>query len=109
MGDVLFSTKESSPYDLAVVQLRDSLSEASVPQMAQSFHPGLVTFLLNGDIRTTVIKSATCFMFSTKREPFLHLEKQFSDQLTARVFFCLQVILWWWWGMGAWVGAAVRP
>lgn len=52
VGDVLFSTKESSPYDLAVVQLRDSLSEASVPQMAQSFHPGFVTFLLKGDIST---------------------------------------------------------
>lgn len=85
MGDVLFSTKESSPYDLAVVQLRDSLSEVSVPQMAQSFHPGYVTFLLNGDIRSTTIKSETCFMFSTKPESFLHL-KQFSDQFTACVF-----------------------
>lgn len=87
VGDVLFSTKESSPYDLAVVQLRDSLSEASFPQMAQSFHPGFVTFLLNGDTRTTIIKSETCFMFSTKPEPFLHLEN--SCQISLRLVFFL--------------------
>ncbi|KAI3363246.1 hypothetical protein L3Q82_011878 [Scortum barcoo] len=40
VGDVLFSTKESSPYDLALVQLRNSTSEAAVPRMAQSFHSG---------------------------------------------------------------------
>lgn len=40
VGDVLFSTKASSPYDLALVQLRDSATEAAVPQMAQSYSPG---------------------------------------------------------------------
>ncbi|TMS04459.1 Peroxisomal leader peptide-processing protease [Larimichthys crocea] len=40
VGDVLFSTKASSPYDLALVQLRDSTIEAVVPRMAQSFNPG---------------------------------------------------------------------
>ncbi|XP_076016366.1 peroxisomal leader peptide-processing protease [Genypterus blacodes] len=40
VGDVLFSTKRSSPYDLALVRLRDSAPEVRVPQMAQSFHPG---------------------------------------------------------------------
>ncbi|XP_076599326.1 peroxisomal leader peptide-processing protease [Chaetodon auriga] len=40
VGDVLFSTKASSPFDLAVVQLRDSTTEAVVPRMAQSFNPG---------------------------------------------------------------------
>lgn len=84
VGDVLFSTKESSPYDLAVVQLRDSLLEASVPQMAQSFHPGFVTFLLNGDIRTTIIKLDTRFMFS---KPFLHLEN--SSQVSLQLVFFL--------------------
>lgn len=45
VADVLFSTNESSPYDLAVVRLRESIEGALVPQMATSFHPGLVTFL----------------------------------------------------------------
>ncbi|XP_054456387.1 peroxisomal leader peptide-processing protease [Anoplopoma fimbria] len=40
VGDVLFSTKASSPFDLALVQLRDSVTEAVVPHMAQSFNPG---------------------------------------------------------------------
>ncbi|XP_040905875.1 peroxisomal leader peptide-processing protease [Toxotes jaculatrix] len=40
VGSVLFSTKASSPYDLALVQLRDSVPEAVVPQMAQNFSPG---------------------------------------------------------------------
>lgn len=40
VGDVLFSTKASSPYDLALVQLSDSTTEAVVPRMAQSFNPG---------------------------------------------------------------------
>lgn len=48
-GDVLFSTKASSPYDLALVQLRDSVTEAVVPKMAQSFNPGLISFLFSGE------------------------------------------------------------
>nr|XP_020458696.1 peroxisomal leader peptide-processing protease [Monopterus albus] len=40
VGDVLFSTKASSPYDLALVQLQTSCPEAATPRMAQSFHPG---------------------------------------------------------------------
>ncbi|XP_034538321.1 peroxisomal leader peptide-processing protease [Notolabrus celidotus] len=40
VGDVLFSTKASSPYDLALVQMRDSIMKAVIPQMAQSFNPG---------------------------------------------------------------------
>ncbi|XP_034465135.1 peroxisomal leader peptide-processing protease [Hippoglossus hippoglossus] len=40
VGGVLFSTKASSPYDLALVELRDSVPETAVPQMAQSFNPG---------------------------------------------------------------------
>ncbi|XP_059179864.1 peroxisomal leader peptide-processing protease [Centropristis striata] len=40
VGDVLFSTKASSPYDLALVQLRDSVTKAAIPQMAQSYNPG---------------------------------------------------------------------
>lgn len=50
VGDVLFSTKASSPYDMALLQLRDSPAEAAVPRMAQRFNPGLisVSFSRNG-------------------------------------------------------------
>ncbi|KAM7408652.1 hypothetical protein PAMA_002392 [Pampus argenteus] len=40
VGDVLFSTEVSSPYDVALVQLRNSSPEPVVPQLAQSFNPG---------------------------------------------------------------------
>uniref|UniRef100_A0A3Q3WM61 Peroxisomal leader peptide-processing protease n=1 Tax=Mola mola TaxID=94237 RepID=A0A3Q3WM61_MOLML len=40
VGDVLFSTKASSPYDLALVQMRETVTEAVIPQMAQRFNPG---------------------------------------------------------------------
>lgn len=40
VADVLFSTSQSSPYDLAVVQLREAFAAASVPEMATRFHPG---------------------------------------------------------------------
>lgn len=49
MGDLLFSTKATSPYDLALVQLRDAVTEAVVPKMAQSFNPGLTLFLISGE------------------------------------------------------------
>lgn len=39
-GDVLFSTQESSPYDLAVVKLRERVDEAAVLQMSHCFHTG---------------------------------------------------------------------
>ncbi|XP_053477276.1 peroxisomal leader peptide-processing protease [Ictalurus furcatus] len=37
---VLYATKESSPYDLAVVQLQEPLSHVMVPQLTTSFLPG---------------------------------------------------------------------
>ncbi|CAJ1067342.1 peroxisomal leader peptide-processing protease [Xyrichtys novacula] len=40
VGDVLFSTEASSPYDLALVQMRDCVIKSVAPQMAQRFHPG---------------------------------------------------------------------
>lgn len=40
VGDVLFSTKASSPYDLAVVELRVPFPEAAAPRIARSFTPG---------------------------------------------------------------------
>ncbi|KAK7901378.1 hypothetical protein WMY93_018147 [Mugilogobius chulae] len=40
IGDVLFSTQEASPFDLAVVKLRDTVSQAVLPQMSQRFDTG---------------------------------------------------------------------
>ncbi|KAM6956277.1 peroxisomal leader peptide-processing protease [Aplochiton taeniatus] len=40
LGDVLFSTKSSSPYDVAVIQLRDLYHEADNSRLATSFCPG---------------------------------------------------------------------
>nr|XP_057915260.1 peroxisomal leader peptide-processing protease [Doryrhamphus excisus] len=40
VADVIFSTKASSSYDVAVVQLREPIPDAIVPRMAQKFQPG---------------------------------------------------------------------
>ncbi|KAF5910181.1 peroxisomal leader peptide-processing protease [Clarias magur] len=37
---VLYSTKESSPYDIAIVQLQEPFSNVTVPQLCTSFLPG---------------------------------------------------------------------
>lgn len=42
MGDVLFSTKPSSPYDLALIELRVPVPEAVIPRMSKGFHPGMI-------------------------------------------------------------------
>lgn len=73
VGDVLFSTKTSSPYDLALVQLRDSVKEAVIPQMSQTFNPGLMPFLFIRD--SSIVALHTCSCSKTT------------------CFFCLQVIL----------------
>lgn len=52
VGEVLFSTKASSPYDLAVVQLRDPVPEAVVPRIAQRFHAGLISVVFSGNSKT---------------------------------------------------------
>ncbi|XP_076830470.1 peroxisomal leader peptide-processing protease [Brachyhypopomus gauderio] len=39
-GRVLYTSKTSSPYDLAVVQLDKPVSDAVTPQLASSFHSG---------------------------------------------------------------------
>lgn len=43
-GDVLFSTKASSPYDVAVVRSRESISDVVIPQMAHEFNTGLLVY-----------------------------------------------------------------
>lgn len=42
VGDVLFSTKALSPYDLALIELRVPILEAVIPRMAQSFDLGMI-------------------------------------------------------------------
>lgn len=65
VGDVLFSTKASSPYDLALVQLRDSTTEAVVPQMAHSFKPGdSVVVVGYGGLGRSCGPSLTCGVLS---------------------------------------------
>ncbi|XP_041803711.1 peroxisomal leader peptide-processing protease [Chelmon rostratus] len=65
VGDVLFSTKASSPFDLALVQLRDSTTEAVVPRMAQSFNPGdSVVVVGYGGLGRSCGPSLTCGVLS---------------------------------------------
>ncbi|XP_068597593.1 peroxisomal leader peptide-processing protease [Brachionichthys hirsutus] len=40
VGDVLFSTRASSPFDLALVRPRGSVADAAAPRLARSFNPG---------------------------------------------------------------------
>ncbi|XP_051772221.1 peroxisomal leader peptide-processing protease isoform X2 [Ctenopharyngodon idella] len=39
-GKVLYSTAPSSPYDIAVVELQESLTDSIKPQFTTYFHPG---------------------------------------------------------------------
>ncbi|XP_026211218.1 peroxisomal leader peptide-processing protease isoform X2 [Anabas testudineus] len=65
VGDVLFSTKASSPYDLAVVQLRNSVPDAVAPQIAQSFHAGeSVVVVAYGGLGRICGPSLTCGVLS---------------------------------------------
>lgn len=65
VGDVLFSTKASSPYDLALVQLRDSTTEVVAPQMAGSFIPGdSVVVVGYGGLGRNCGPSLTCGILS---------------------------------------------
>ncbi|XP_053188887.1 peroxisomal leader peptide-processing protease [Scomber japonicus] len=65
VGDVLFFTKVSSPYDLAVVQLRDSTPEFVVPHLAQSFNPGESVLVVGyGGLGRSCGPSLTCGILS---------------------------------------------
>nr|XP_046258708.1 peroxisomal leader peptide-processing protease [Scatophagus argus] len=65
VGDVLFYTKASSPYDLALVQLRDSVTEVVVPRMAQSFNPGESVVVVGyGGLGRSCGPSLTCGVLS---------------------------------------------
>lgn len=39
-GKVLYSSAPSSPYDIAVVELQESLTDSIKPQFTTYFHPG---------------------------------------------------------------------
>ncbi|KAG7216297.1 hypothetical protein INR49_021701, partial [Caranx melampygus] len=65
VGGMLFSTKPSSPYDLALVQLRGSVPESVVPQMAQSFNPGESVVVVGyGGLGRSCGPSLTCGVLS---------------------------------------------
>lgn len=65
VGDVLFSTQVSSPYDVAVVQLRDSAPEVVVPKLAQSFNPGESVLVVGyGGLGQRCGPSLTCGILS---------------------------------------------
>ncbi|XP_008277037.1 peroxisomal leader peptide-processing protease [Stegastes partitus] len=65
VGDVLFSTKASSPYDLALVQLRDPIPEAAVPRMSQTFTPGESVVVVGyGGLGRSCGPSLTCGVLS---------------------------------------------
>ncbi|XP_018552327.1 peroxisomal leader peptide-processing protease [Lates calcarifer] len=65
VGSVMFSTKASSPYDLALVQLRNSVPETVVPQMAQSFNPGESVVVVGyGGLGRSCGPSLTCGVLS---------------------------------------------
>lgn len=44
VGTVLFSTAASSPYDLALVQVKDSVPDTVIPEMTQIFNPGGIKY-----------------------------------------------------------------
>ncbi|KAM3862532.1 peroxisomal leader peptide-processing protease [Diretmus argenteus] len=65
VGDVLFSTKASSPYDLALVQLRDSAPEVVLPQLAKYFQPGEDVVVVGyGGLGRSCGPSLTCGILS---------------------------------------------
>ncbi|KAM6915835.1 peroxisomal leader peptide-processing protease [Xenentodon cancila] len=65
VGDVLFSTKDSSPYDLALVQLRSPAPETVAPRMAQSFKAGEAVVVVGyGGLGRTCGPSLTCGVLS---------------------------------------------
>uniref|UniRef100_A0A1A8Q0D2 Peroxisomal leader peptide-processing protease n=1 Tax=Nothobranchius rachovii TaxID=451742 RepID=A0A1A8Q0D2_9TELE len=64
-GDVLFSTKPSSPYDLAFVQLKVPFPDAVIPQMSQSFTPGEAVVVVGyGGLGRACGPSLTCGVLS---------------------------------------------
>ncbi|XP_039995972.1 peroxisomal leader peptide-processing protease [Xiphias gladius] len=65
VGGVLFSTKVSSPYDLALVQLKETVPEALVPRMAQSFNSGESVVVVGyGGLGRSCGPSLTCGVLS---------------------------------------------
>ncbi|XP_037128412.1 peroxisomal leader peptide-processing protease isoform X1 [Syngnathus acus] len=65
VGDVLFSTKGSSPYDVAVVRSRDSIVDVVVPQMAHEFNTGEPVLVVGyGGLGRLCGPSLTCGILS---------------------------------------------
>ncbi|XP_024152263.1 peroxisomal leader peptide-processing protease [Oryzias melastigma] len=65
LGDVIFCTKASSPYDLALVELRVPVPGAVVPRMSQSFNPGVAVLVVAyGGLGRRCGPSQTCGILS---------------------------------------------
>ncbi|XP_034041424.1 peroxisomal leader peptide-processing protease [Thalassophryne amazonica] len=65
VGDVLFSTKASSPYDLAVVQMKDSAPKVVVSPLARCFYPGEPVVVVGyGGLGQSCGPSLTCGILS---------------------------------------------
>ncbi|KAM9726659.1 peroxisomal leader peptide-processing protease [Menidia menidia] len=65
VGDVLFSTKETSPYDLALVEARGPVPDVVVPQLSQTFNPGEPVVVVGyGGLGRTCGPSLTCGILS---------------------------------------------
>lgn len=63
---MLFSTKPSSPYDLALVQLRASVTDAVTPRMADRFDQGLFLYIFaNFFMHPLTYSSETPCLFSS--------------------------------------------
>uniref|UniRef100_A0A1A7XIN8 Peroxisomal leader peptide-processing protease n=1 Tax=Iconisemion striatum TaxID=60296 RepID=A0A1A7XIN8_9TELE len=64
-GDVLFSTKPSSPYDLAFVELKVPFPDAVIPRMSQSFTSGEAVVVVGyGGLGQACGPSLTCGVLS---------------------------------------------
>ncbi|XP_061693242.1 peroxisomal leader peptide-processing protease isoform X1 [Syngnathoides biaculeatus] len=65
VGDVLFSTKASSPYDVAVVQPRESIVDVVIPRMAHEFNTGECVMVVGyGGLGRRCGPSLTCGVLS---------------------------------------------
>ncbi|XP_061645366.1 peroxisomal leader peptide-processing protease isoform X1 [Phyllopteryx taeniolatus] len=65
VGNVLFSTKASSPYDVAVVRPRESILDVVVPRMAHEFNTGECVLVVGyGGLGRRCGPSLTCGVLS---------------------------------------------
>lgn len=70
---MLFSTKVSSPYDIAVVQLQEPFTHATVPKLTSSFLPGKIQELVCSVFTDCQVIIAAIFVVASSRlDLFIH-------------------------------------